>query len=314
MRFAAAQETKVHPPRPLPSWARLSDAGFEQLDSSLFAGAALASLDALIRSEPLFGGVWRNRLALRAAAATVRMTGRPEGEEELRDAWFLSGRDGALGPAGDHLQAWRSLVSSSTPSASTLTRTGEKFGLGRSAPIAEIFALVERTETDANPIRAAAQAAAAIYNLTPTAEFLGLWVADFVLAQRLRWSLPLPLIADQIGDPTNRRAAGAKTSRPSDEAWEKLVTVAVAKAAASAIDLAGELSRRADKLVSRSTKLRAKGAGEVIATLLADDALAPSSCLGGMSDRAMRRLCDRLVALEAVRELTRRPTFRLYGL
>jgi hypothetical protein len=32
-----------------------------------------------------------------------------------------------------------------------------------------------------------------------------------------------------------------------------------------------------------------------------------------MSDRAARRLCDRLVALGALRELTGRDSFRLYG-
>jgi hypothetical protein len=34
---------------------------------------------------------------------------------------------------------------------------------------------------------------------------------------------------------------------------------------------------------------------------------------GGMSDRAARRLCDRLVDLGTLRELTGRDTFRLYG-
>jgi hypothetical protein len=36
--------------------------------------------------------------------------------------------------------------------------------------------------------------------------------------------------------------------------------------------------------------------------------------IGGMSDRAMRRLLDRPVMLGAARELTGRPTFRLCGL
>ncbi|WP_425332346.1 DUF1403 family protein [Rhodoblastus sphagnicola] len=37
-----------------------------------------------------------------------------------------------------------------------------------------------------------------------------------------------------------------------------------------------------------------------------------SAALG--SDRAARRFLDRLVALGALREMTRRPSFRLYGL
>ena len=50
----------------------------------------------------------------------------------------------------------------------------------------------------------------------------------------------------------------------------------------------------------------------VVDLFLSRDALVPGA-LAFMSDRAARRLCDRLVALGAVRELTGRDTFRLYG-
>ena len=92
------------------------------------------------------------------------------------------------------------------------------------------------------------------------------------------------------------------------------VTIAYAQAAAGAVDLFGELARRAALLMATAPRLRARGAGAVVTALLDDDAVAPAARLGGMSDRGMRRLCDRLVGLGAARELTGRPTFRLYGL
>jgi len=51
-----------------------------------------------------------------------------------------------------------------------------------------------------------------------------------------------------------------------------------------------------------------------VAALLDDDALTPASAPGSMSERALRRLFDRLVDLGAVCELSGRPAFRLYGL
>ena len=78
-----------------------------------------------------------------------------------------------------------------------------------------------------------------------------------------------------------------------------------------AVRLAADLARRAAHLKAVAPKLRAKGAGEAVEMFLTRDAMAPSAL--PLPDRAARRLCDRLVDLGAVRELTGRDTFRLYG-
>ena len=54
--------------------------------------------------------------------------------------------------------------------------------------------------------------------------------------------------------------------------------------------------------------------GDVIKLLLSDDAVPGSWSNPKLSARGARRLFDRLGELGAVRELTGRPTFRLYGL
>ncbi|WP_369385497.1 DUF1403 family protein [Limimaricola cinnabarinus] len=89
---------------------------------------------------------------------------------------------------------------------------------------------------------------------------------------------------------------------------------AMARAATQAASLAQDLARRAARLHAVTPKLRAKGAGAAVALFLTQDALAPAALTRLMSDRAARRLCDRLVALGALRELTGRDSFRLYGL
>ena len=112
---------------------------------------------------------------------------------------------------------------------------------------------------------------------------------------------------------SDRRAGGLESSDVGGEA--ALVVFAYAKAAAAAVDLAGDLARRAERLEKAAPKLRAKGAGAALRALLEEDCLGASSEIGGqLSERGARRLFDRLVALGAVRELTGRATFRLYGL
>lgn len=82
----------------------------------------------------------------------------------------------------------------------------------------------------------------------------------------------------------------------------------------TALPVAIDLTRRTAHLQAVVPKLRAKRAGDAVALFLTKDALSPSVALADlMSDRAARRLCDRLVELGVVRELTGRDTFRLYG-
>ena len=54
--------------RPVPAWARVKTAPASATDAAFAAGAALAALDAIVRAERVFAGVWRQRLALSAAA------------------------------------------------------------------------------------------------------------------------------------------------------------------------------------------------------------------------------------------------------
>jgi hypothetical protein len=147
---------------------------------------------------------------------------------------------------------------------------------------------------------------------SPNNDPLALWLGDAVLAARLRWPQPLPLLAGALNQRALRHNAGRP--RPTDETWIARCCGAYALAAAQACELFDDLADRSRQLIAVERRLRAKGAAVVIEQLHNEDAVSPSDRIGTMSDRALRRLFDRLVALGAVRELTGRPTFRLYGL
>jgi hypothetical protein len=92
------------------------------------------------------------------------------------------------------------------------------------------------------------------------------------------------------------------------------VLLAYAQATVEACDLGADIARRAALLLEVAPKLRAKGSADVVKLLLDDDALPGSWSSPKLSARGARRLFERLQELGAVRELSGRPTFRLYGL
>ena len=297
-------------------------------EAAYLAGAALCRLDTIVRQNPPWAGVWRQRLALSAAAASVRRAGRAEDQAALRDAFHLSRPGADPGPAGRFLLASRELAARPTRQwRSSLAAAAEVLRVPHDEALEEAVEAAEACAASARPAPFAAARAFALARRALTSgagrqspgdrggegELLAVWLADTVLALRLNWPFALPLLAAALLSGAGQRAGGLDDLPDGGEATR--VVIAYAKAAAGAVDLSCDLARRAENLEKAALKLRAKGAGAALRALLDEDCLAASSQIGGqISERGARRLFDRLAALGAIRELTGRATFRLYGL
>lgn len=297
---------------PFPGWARLAASGESLGDAMFSAGAALAALHPIARSEHPLGLLWRQRLALANAAVLARQAGRAEDAAALRDAWYLRRAGDDPGPAGRLLKAWRHLSEGAAmkPDDWALSLAA-LFELRFDDALEDVVARAAKLAAgQGSAIAAAAEIAAASLRFAPGSEPLALWFADMALAHRLKWPIAVPLLAGQL-----RRADLRAAAKPggTDAAWPAACALAYAQAAAAASDLYADLARRANRLLAAAPKLRGKDADMMVTILLMEDAQ-PAGAGRSASDRSTRRLFERLVALGAVRELTGRSTFRLYGL
>ena len=297
---------------PVPGWVRQVASPQAVDDAMFFAGSALAAVHPIARSEHPLGGLWRQRLALASAAVLARQGGRTDDEAALRDAWYLR-RDGDdPGPGGRILKAWRHLAehAAMAPEDWMLTLS-TLFELRFNDALEDVVtAAATLAAGQGSAVAAAAEIAAVSLRFVPESEPLALWLADIVLALRLKWPMAVPLLAGQVRR-ADLRAAG-KGGGP-DETWSTACALAYARAAGAAVDLYADLVRRAHRLLAAAPKLRGKDADMMVAILIMEDAQ-PAGAGKTASDRSTRRLFERLVSLGAVRELTGRPTFRLYGL
>ena len=314
---AKAPERQAVQPPAAPSWARAS--GMEGQGDPLFAaGAGLALLDAYLRAEPPAAGALRSRLALQSAAASAKILRLNADAAALRDLRFAVGDPG--GPAANLLSLWRD-GAGRPPSLDPGRIRDVAARLDLAVDPNGLAASLRACAGEGDPVSAAAKAAALTFSTLPDAppaeaEILALWAFDMVIAIRLRWPRPVPLIATKILDPTLRFPSAGRRPRPGDPAWPNAAAGAIALAAASALDLAADLSRRSNTLIAVAPKLRSKPAQKIVDLLLAQDCVSPAEAArhAPMTGRAARRLFDRLVSLGAARELSGRPTFRLYGL
>ena len=298
----------------LPGWVTSDRA--EALETVAFrSGAALTVLDQLI-SDPSHDVPIRllaNRLALNAATATSKLEGRLAREADIRDAFHLTPPGEARGPDGDLLAFWREGV------WLRAGRTGEIADFVGEDFAGEVGAWLdvgqERTRTH-GPLAGCVAVLRAVLEADDRAERFACLLSDVVLARALNWKVVLPVSAQRLTKTALRDLAAA------GQGGELVVQARTLESIEETIRMARDLVRRAGALHAIASKLRAKGSGAAVDLFLTEDAVAPASMLSPrirgtsipMTDRAARRFCDRLVELGVARELTGRPTFRLYGI
>jgi hypothetical protein len=276
----------------MPAWVISSRA--ETLEDVAFlSGSVLNHLHVVLGREEVPQALLRDRLALRAAEACVAFSGRSERAGELRDAVHLLRPGDLPGPAGETYLTWQRAEE----------RPLSIKALGRALPAFKPGQIAARLDAGKGaPVTRTAMVLEAVLREAPRADEAALILADAALAQVLGWDHIVPLLA-----------AGLKRSdlRKQGDDLRLACHRALISSVIEAVRQAADLARRAAHLKAVAPKLRAKGAGDAVEMFLTRDAVAPSVL--PLPDRAARRLCDRLVDLGAVRELTGRDTFRLYG-
>lgn len=300
----------------LPSWALSRGRDITESDAAFAAGIALKSLDDLLRADPPWLGCWRDRLALRSAAVAARMVGRNEDENSIRDAVLLTAAGDDPGPAGKLFLATRMLARrSGTITAPFVKELVVLLGMKSDDSLASIPDIVDSAVQSgrAAPF-AVADLITAIFAVRPDAEVLALGLAEVVLTQKLNWPKPVPVLLPERFGPAFRTIGGRGRVRPGEQAYSKAICLALLDGVEAALCSAVEIGRRASRLLAVAPKIRTKGAEPVIRRLLAEDAVPASAPGSDLSRWAANRLFERLESLEAVRELSGRPSFRIFGL
>lgn len=298
----------------LPAWVTSGRA--ESPETVAFrSGAALTVLDQLVtdprRDVPV--KLLANQLALKAATATSKLEGRLAREADIRDAYHLTLPGEARGPDGDLLAFWRKAVR---------LRTG---GTGEIADLVGVDfegelsvwlkAGNDRAQTH-GPLAGCEAVLRAVLGTDDRAERIACLLSDVVLAGALNWPTILPVSAQCLTKAMLRDLVAE------GQGGELKVQQRLLQSVEDTTQLARDCSSRGAKVRAVASKLRAKGSEAAVALFLSEDAVAPSTMLSPMiqgtttrmTDRAARRFCDRLVELGVARELTGRPTFRLYGI
>ena len=249
---ATSAKTPEHqafpPPAPIPAWARASGRAGE--GEPLFAaGAGLALLDACLRPDPPAAGALRSRLALQSAAASAKILRLNTDAAALRDFRFASAtrsdlrrtccRSGATSPGGHP---------ASTQAGFATRRRGSTWPCGPQRPRSRPEGLRRGGRPGFGGRKGRRPGL-----LRPPGRPAGRSRNFGALGVRHRPRHPAALAAARAADrrrkswiPTLRSPGAGRRPRPGDPAWPNAAAGAIALAAASALDLAADLSRRSE--------------------------------------------------------------------
>ncbi len=309
----------------LPGW--ITSRSREASQNVVFlSGATFAMLDMVLQKsgEAVPEILLANTLALDAAVATSKLEGRLARKADIRDAYHLTPPDANgdrhWGPDGDVLAFWRTAVRIRLRGSDWMRNVADHVDAGFADAVEDWLLVAMDQARTHGPLMAATRLLRTVLDADDRAERIACLLSDVVLGKFFLWERALPLTALHLTKAMLRdlRNGESEATRAADLPIQN----ALLKSAQTTYSLAATLSSRSTALRSVAPRLRAKGSDDAIALFLSEAAVSPAGMLSPtikgsrtpMTDRAARRLCDRLVELGVAQELTGRPTFRLYGI